>query len=103
MNEFTQAVHSLAGEADLEIGGPRAGFDEREYARVARLAEVAVASPVVEVEAKVIGRREPCACSGWTHSARRWCSRTSSQATPPTGSTGCGRMRCFSAPRPLNG
>ena len=59
LNEFSQAVRSLAGEADLEIRGPRAGFDERLYARVARFAQVAVASPVLEAEAKLPGRREP--------------------------------------------
>ncbi len=58
INEFTQAVQTLSGSADLQIVGPRAGFDEREYARIARLPEVAVASPVVEVDARVIGRRE---------------------------------------------
>jgi putative ABC transport system permease protein len=58
IGEFTQAVQTLSGSADLEILGPRAGFDEREYPRVARLAEVAVASPVVDVDARVIGRRE---------------------------------------------
>jgi putative ABC transport system permease protein len=58
INEFTQAVQTLSGSADLEIRGPRAGFDEREYARVARMPEVAVASPVVEVDARLIGRRE---------------------------------------------
>ena len=59
LNEFSQAVRSLAGEADLEIRGPRAGFDEMLYPRVARLAQVAVASPVLEVKAKLPGRREP--------------------------------------------
>ena len=59
LNELSQAVRSLAGEADLEIRGPRAGFDEALYPRIARLAQVAVASPVLEVEAKLPGRREP--------------------------------------------
>ena len=58
LNEFSQAVRSLAGEADLEIRGPRAGFDELLYARIARLPEVAVASPVLEVDAKLPGRRD---------------------------------------------
>jgi putative ABC transport system permease protein len=58
INEFTQAVQTLSGSADLEILGPRAGFDEREYPRMARLPEIAVASPVVEVDARIIGRRE---------------------------------------------
>ena len=59
LNELSQAVRSLAGEADLEIRGPRAGFDEALYPRIARLAQVAVASPVLEAEAKLPGRREP--------------------------------------------
>ena len=54
--EFSQAVRSLAGEADLEIRGPRDGFDEQLYPRLARLAEVAVASPVLEVDARLPGR-----------------------------------------------
>ncbi len=58
LNEFSQAVRALAGAADLEIRGPRAGFDESLYPRIARLAQVAVASPVLEVEAKLPGRRE---------------------------------------------
>src|SRR4051812_35324935 len=61
--EFTQAVHTLAGNADLRVrgqgSGPGAGFDEALYARLARMPEVALASPVIEVDAKVPGRREP--------------------------------------------
>ena len=59
LNEFSQAVRSLAGEADLEIRGPRAGFDEMLYPSIARLPQVAVASPVLEVDAKLPGRQEP--------------------------------------------
>jgi len=59
LNEFSQAVRALTGEADLEIRGPRAGFDEMLYPRVARLAQVAVASPVLEVQAKLPGRKRP--------------------------------------------
>ncbi len=59
LSEFSQAVRALAGEADLEIRGPRAGFDESLYPRIARLAQVAVASPVLEADAKLPGRREP--------------------------------------------
>jgi putative ABC transport system permease protein len=55
-NELALSVQTLSGEADLEIRGPRGGFDEAIYADVARLPEVAVASPVVEVEAKLAGR-----------------------------------------------
>ena len=58
LTEFTQAARALSGEADLEIRGPRSGFDEALYARLARLPEVAVASPVVAVEASLPARRE---------------------------------------------
>lgn len=54
--EFSQAARSLMGNADLEIRGPRMGFDESLYPRIARLPEVAAASPVVEVDAGVPGR-----------------------------------------------
>jgi putative ABC transport system permease protein len=59
VNELTQGVHLLAGDADLEIRGPRGGFDERLFAELARVDGVAVASPVVEIDAKVVGRDEP--------------------------------------------
>jgi putative ABC transport system permease protein len=58
VNELEQGMRALSGDADLEVRGPRAGFDESLYPEVARMAEVAVASPVVEVEAKLAGRRE---------------------------------------------
>ena len=58
LNEFSHAVRSLAGEADVEIRGPRSGFDEILYPRIARLAQVAVASPVLEVDARLPGRQE---------------------------------------------
>jgi len=56
VSEFGQAVQTLSGEADLVIRGPQAGFDERLYATVAADPEVAVASPIVEVDARVVGR-----------------------------------------------
>jgi putative ABC transport system permease protein len=58
INEFASAVQTLSGEADLAVRGPRAGFDELLYPRLAALSEVAVASPVLEIEAKLPGRRE---------------------------------------------
>ncbi len=53
INELALGVQALSGDADLELRGPRAGFDEALYARVAQWPEVAVASPVVEVDAKL--------------------------------------------------
>src|SRR5260370_3843087 len=59
LTELSATVNSLMGNADVEIRGPRAGFDESLYARIAHLPDVAAASPVVEVDARVIGRAEP--------------------------------------------
>ena len=56
VNELGQSVRMLSGDADLEVRGPRAGFDETLYPQLARMAGIAVASPVVEVDAKVTGR-----------------------------------------------
>src|SRR6266516_1540375 len=58
ISEFAAAVQTLSGEADLAVRGPRAGFDESLYPRLARLPEVAVASPVLEVEARLPGHGE---------------------------------------------
>src|SRR3989454_2821964 len=58
VNEFAAAVQTLSGEADLAVRGPRAGFDESLYPRIAGLPEVAAASPVLEGEARLPGRRE---------------------------------------------
>ncbi len=58
IGEFAQAVQTLSGTADLELRGPRAGFDEALYPRLARLPEVAVASPVIEADVRLAGRPE---------------------------------------------
>ena len=59
VEEFGQAVRSLSGEADFNVRAGRAGLDEAWYARIARLPDVALASPVIEADAKFVGRREP--------------------------------------------
>ena len=56
--EFERASRQLAGEADLVVRGGRAGFDEKLYPLIAKLPEVATASPVVELEASLQGRRD---------------------------------------------
>src|SRR6266446_176263 len=58
INEFAAAVQTLFGEADLAVRGPRAGSDESLYPRIASLPEVAVASPVLELDARLPGRRD---------------------------------------------
>ena len=57
-NEFNLAARTLAGEADLIVRGSRAGFAETLYPRVARLAEVQAASPALELDAQLAGRRD---------------------------------------------
>ena len=57
LDEFSGAVQFLLGDTDLELRGPREGFDEAVFARIARLPEVAAASPVVEVNARIEGTR----------------------------------------------
>jgi len=58
LSEFGRGLRALAGEADLQVLGPRGGFDENLYAQLAARSEVAEASPVVEVQAKVAGRED---------------------------------------------
>ncbi|HSS69869.1 MAG TPA: FtsX-like permease family protein [Casimicrobiaceae bacterium] len=55
VNELALGVQTLSGDADLQLRGPRSGFDEALYPELARLPEVAVASPVLEIDAKLVG------------------------------------------------
>jgi len=59
VSELNADLAVLAGKADLEVRGPRAGFDEMLYPMLARDADIAVASPVVEVDVKVRDHDEP--------------------------------------------
>ncbi len=56
LDEFGRGMRLLAGEADLQLVGPREGFDEAIYPVLALRAEVAAASPVLEIEARLPGR-----------------------------------------------
>jgi len=49
--EIDRAARALAGRADMEVRGPRSGFDDALFVALAERPEVAAASPVVEVEA----------------------------------------------------
>ncbi|HUN70629.1 MAG TPA: FtsX-like permease family protein [Burkholderiales bacterium] len=55
VGELAAGVRTLSGEADLEVRGGRTGFPEALYAQLARLPGVAVASPVLELEAGIAG------------------------------------------------
>jgi putative ABC transport system permease protein len=63
-NEVALAAHSLYGLADLAVQGAADDFDEAVYATIARAPGVAAASPVVEVDAKLVGRRGVLRVSG---------------------------------------
>ncbi len=56
VDEFAAASRALSGEADITIRGPRDGFDENLYPVLARTPGVSIASPVVEVEARLADR-----------------------------------------------
>jgi putative ABC transport system permease protein len=51
VSDLAAAVRALAGEADLEVRGARAGFPESLYPVIARLPEVAMVSPALELQA----------------------------------------------------
>jgi putative ABC transport system permease protein len=54
-NEFSAAIKSLAGQADIQVAGREPLFDESVYPLLAQHAGVAVASPVLEVAAAMPG------------------------------------------------
>jgi putative ABC transport system permease protein len=56
LNEFEVAARHLAGEADLVIRGPRAGFDQALYPKLARLPQVEAANPAVDLEVPLVDR-----------------------------------------------
>jgi putative ABC transport system permease protein len=58
LNEFGLATKRLVGEADVIIRGPPEGFPESLYTTFAHDPAVTVASPVLELEAALPGRRE---------------------------------------------
>ncbi|HXV09656.1 MAG TPA: ABC transporter permease, partial [Burkholderiales bacterium] len=54
ISEFEVAARHLAGEADLVIRGPRGGFDEALYPKLARLPQVEAASPALDLEVPLV-------------------------------------------------
>jgi putative ABC transport system permease protein len=58
LNEFGLATKRLVGEADVVVRGPREGFSEQLFIRLARDAAVAAASPVLELDVALPGRRD---------------------------------------------
>jgi len=64
VGDLAAAVRSLAGEADLEVRGGRAGFPEALYPQLARLPGVALASPVLELQAGIAGTERVISITG---------------------------------------
>ncbi|MES2537013.1 MAG: FtsX-like permease family protein [Pseudomonadota bacterium] len=56
-NEFSAAVKSLSGVSDLQVRGAQATFDEGLYPVLAQHAGVALANPVLELDAAVPGEK----------------------------------------------
>ncbi len=55
--EFSAAARSISGSADLQLRARSTGFDEQLYERIAARPEVAIASPVLEFDVALPGRR----------------------------------------------
>ncbi|WP_292935488.1 ABC transporter permease [Noviherbaspirillum sp.] len=56
-NEFSAAIKSLSGQADLQVRSTQAFFDESLYPRLAQHEGVALANPVLELDAAIPGQR----------------------------------------------
>ncbi|HEY4068902.1 MAG TPA: ABC transporter permease [Burkholderiaceae bacterium] len=62
LSEFSSAVRAVNGTPDFELRAQRDGFDEALYARVAANRQVAIASPVIELDTFALtaaGQRVP--------------------------------------------
>lgn len=53
LEEFGKGVRRMSGSADLQVVGPREGFDEQIYAVLALRPEVSEASPILEIEVRI--------------------------------------------------
>jgi putative ABC transport system permease protein len=58
LNEFGSATKRLVGEADIVVRGPREGFAESLFVTLARDPAVEAASPILELEVALPGRRD---------------------------------------------
>jgi len=59
LNEFSAAVQTLSGQADLQVGGSEPFIDEAVYPRLAERRGVEIASPVLTFDATLPGRQQP--------------------------------------------
>ncbi|WP_243656816.1 FtsX-like permease family protein [Paucimonas lemoignei] len=59
LNEFSAAVQTLSGQADLQVRGTHAWLDENLYPQLAQHPDIATASPVLELDAALHGQDKP--------------------------------------------
>ena len=58
IDEFGNAVQTLSGESDLTVQGSRRGFAESVYPLLAKQIDVAVASPMLEIDGRLDARED---------------------------------------------
>lgn len=58
VNELATGLSTLSGDADIDVRGPRSGFDEALYPLLAKVDGVAIASPVIETTVTVQGHHD---------------------------------------------
>lgn len=59
LDEFSSAVRSVNGQPDLELRAAQGSFDEAVFAQVAREPQVALASPVLELQSVALAGERP--------------------------------------------
>jgi putative ABC transport system permease protein len=64
IDEFGNAVQTLSGESDLTVRGSRRGFSESVYPLLAKQADIAVASPMLEIDGRLDGREDSLSIVG---------------------------------------
>lgn len=96
LSEFSAALREVNGEADAAIEGPRTGFDEQLFARVAAQPGVALASPVLATDVLVIGNDARLTVLGLDALRAGWVTPgllPDFQPAPPAGSEGQAESR----------
>jgi putative ABC transport system permease protein len=58
LNEFSAAVKSVSGQADLQVRAAQGFFDEALFAELAQREGVELASPVLDLDADVVGQEK---------------------------------------------
>jgi putative ABC transport system permease protein len=64
VEDLAASVRALAGEADLQVRGGRAGFPEALYPRISRLPGVAWVNPALELDAGIAGTERTIRITG---------------------------------------